>query len=563
MIETRSISATTELRMTADGRTMYGLAARYNVDSKPGLGYTERIAVGAFDRSLASDQDVVALYNHDHNQLLGRRSSGTLRLESVGEGLRFEVDLPESRDDIRELVARGDLNEMSFGFVIEADDWTTESGQRVRTLEHVSLRDISVVTEAQYPTTAVNIRNQNSMDTQALYSELRSLTNQAHAILDQETRNAEDQAVLERLTSRMDELESELKEGRSRDKLAEIESLLDAPVRKANRTTAAKSDSVYATDEYRSAFMHYVATRGDTTELRVMNLSDDSTVVPTDLDTTLVEKIDDLTPMRQYANVENWPSNRELPVENGIGSANWVGENTSSTPVDATFSSNISYRAYKACAAVAVTQELLEDAVVPNFEGYLTRLLSRRFAQLFNAAYTNGDGSSKPTGIYVDAGVASTTHTLGSGETAFSDITADDIIETHFKLGSQYRQAPGAAWYMGDDVYKQIRMMKDTTGRYLFRFAEEASDIRDGQPGTLMGYPVRILEGTPAEAASAKAILFGHASYFTIADRGGTRLIVDPYSSLDSDVVRFFAYRRTDSQLTLPEAFSVLKLAAS
>ena len=37
----------------------------------------ERIMPGAFDRALEEDNDVLGLFNHDQNQLLGRRSIGT------------------------------------------------------------------------------------------------------------------------------------------------------------------------------------------------------------------------------------------------------------------------------------------------------------------------------------------------------------------------------------------------------------------------------------------------------------------------------------------------------
>ncbi len=117
---------------------------------------TETIARGAFDGLL--DDDVVALVNHDMAQLLGRTSSGTLRLSSDDHGLGFELDLPDTQlgRDVRHLVERGDLRGMSF---------TAQIGQIERTRGGVVHRafqrlvDVSVVTSPAYEGTEVLARS--------------------------------------------------------------------------------------------------------------------------------------------------------------------------------------------------------------------------------------------------------------------------------------------------------------------------------------------------------------------------------------------------------------------
>jgi HK97 family phage prohead protease len=73
-------------------------------------------ARGAFDEALRHS-DARAFWNHDTNLLLGRQSSGTLRLSADAEGLKFSIDLPDTSyvNDMKVLIARGDLKEMSFG----------------------------------------------------------------------------------------------------------------------------------------------------------------------------------------------------------------------------------------------------------------------------------------------------------------------------------------------------------------------------------------------------------------------------------------------------------------
>ena len=570
--EIRSLQSTgAELRMSQDGKKLAGVAARYNVRSKPGLGFDEIIMPGAFDRSLEAGDDVVALFNHDPNQILGRRDSGTLRITSDSEALRFEVDLPEHRADLRELVARGDIREMSFGFVVQDDTWNNEDGQRVRHLNRVRLIDISPVVEAQYPSTSVSLRNNATMTTSSnpeLFTELRNLTNQAHSILDQEDRNAEDQQKLDRLFARVDEIEGSLNEERNSQSIAKAEAMLDQPTKTMSRTASHTGTGDRDSDEYRASFWNYMRTGDRDQAFRAMSIGNDGAVVPTDLERMLVEKMQALSVMRQVATVQNWDSNRDLPVEDALGSAAWVAEAGTITPVDSTFdSSSVSFRAYKGSASVSSSSEWMSDSLslTGGATNYLTTVLSKRLTNLFESAFVSGDGSSKPTGIFVEAGVAGTTHTCGSGDTAFSNITGDDLIDAAHALSPQYRN--GAAWIMSDSMVKAVRKLKTTTGEYLWKPSDRYSDIAGGLPGspTIYGYPVITVDDSyaPAEAASARAAVFGNMSNFWIADRGASTVLVDPYTGAATDSVTIYINRRTDSHVILPEAFSVLKLAAS
>ncbi len=145
-------------RAAVEGDTLVGYAAVYDSPTTrqrdfPG---TETIARGAFDALL--DQDVVALANHDMAQLLGRTSSGTLRLASDSHGLRVEVDLPDTQvgRDVRTLVQRGDLAGMSFSASLGEMD-RVKGGVVHRTFSR--LVDVSVVTSPAYLETQVAIRS--------------------------------------------------------------------------------------------------------------------------------------------------------------------------------------------------------------------------------------------------------------------------------------------------------------------------------------------------------------------------------------------------------------------
>ncbi len=128
----------------AQGRKLTGYAATFGTPAQIEGRFTETIRAGAFRPALASNDDVLALVDHDSSRLLGRTASGTLRLSEDTRGLAFEIDAPDTQlgHDVLVMAERGDLGGMSFGFRTLADHWTD---QRTRELRSVQLVEVSVV----------------------------------------------------------------------------------------------------------------------------------------------------------------------------------------------------------------------------------------------------------------------------------------------------------------------------------------------------------------------------------------------------------------------------------
>lgn len=126
-------------------------------------GHIEMIAPTAFKRALSDPRtDVRALFNHDPSQLLGRQSSGTLRISTDSQGLPFEIDLPDTTvgRDVQVLAERRDITGASFGFIPDEDEWDTVQGRRVRTHTSVgALVDVSPVTFPAYEGAGVALRS--------------------------------------------------------------------------------------------------------------------------------------------------------------------------------------------------------------------------------------------------------------------------------------------------------------------------------------------------------------------------------------------------------------------
>lgn len=154
-IETRVFVNDFEVRETSDGMTLTGYAARFNEPSEP-LPFIERIAPGAFKRSLRAKNDIKLLWNHSSSDVLGSTRAGTLRLMEDELGLRVEADLPDTQAgrDAKVLIQRGDVTGFSFGFTVPAngDSWNADGTER--TLKSVRLLEVSTgVAFPAYPTT--------------------------------------------------------------------------------------------------------------------------------------------------------------------------------------------------------------------------------------------------------------------------------------------------------------------------------------------------------------------------------------------------------------------------
>lgn len=163
-IERRVLAGTLELRAAGGKKTLVGYAAMYDSLSQDLGGFLEIIRAGAFDRALAEGQVVMARYEHETNKLLGKTSSGTLRVSSDAKGLRYECDLPDTQAgrDVLALAERGDVSGSSFAFMLPneaAQRWTTTpDGYPLRELLDLDLIDVAPTANPAYPETTVSAR---------------------------------------------------------------------------------------------------------------------------------------------------------------------------------------------------------------------------------------------------------------------------------------------------------------------------------------------------------------------------------------------------------------------
>lgn len=187
--EIRTNPSEFEIRDSTDGMTISGYAAVFNSDSEP-LPFIERIAPGAFTRSLKARNEIKLLWNHDTGEPMASLRGGSLKLWEDAKGLAYEATLANTTRgrDVAELIRSKVIDAMSFGFNVIKDTWD-ERGNR--TLEAVRIHEISVVSYPAYTGTAgtVQVRSvDGGIDAEALADALLKLESgeeleEAHASL--------------------------------------------------------------------------------------------------------------------------------------------------------------------------------------------------------------------------------------------------------------------------------------------------------------------------------------------------------------------------------------------
>ena len=123
-------------------------------------GATESVAPGAFSETLGDD--IRALVNHNDTLVLGRNKAGTLELREDSHGLWGKIKVNPNDSDamnLYERVKRGDVNQCSFGFMIEDEETEfREDGSIHWTIRKVNLFEVSVCTFPAYAATEVSAR---------------------------------------------------------------------------------------------------------------------------------------------------------------------------------------------------------------------------------------------------------------------------------------------------------------------------------------------------------------------------------------------------------------------
>lgn len=286
--------------------------------------------------------------------------------------------------------------------------------------------------------------------------------------------------------------------------------------------------------------------------------------VPTEIDAVIERTLASLSPLRTIANVVKVGSaNYRKLVAVGNMASGWVSETAARPETNTPTFVEVAPPMGEIYANPAASQPMLDDAMF-DVESWLAEEIAGEFARAEGVAFVTGTGAGQPKGFltYPVAATADATRPWGTLQLVASGAAgafaasnpADRLIDLVHSLRTPYRQ--GAVFVMNSNTLATVRKFKDADGGFIWR-----PGIAEGQPATLLGYPVVEVDAMPNVSANALAIAFGNfRAGYVIAERGETAVLRDPYSN--KPYVHFYATRRVGGAVVNSEAIKLMRFSA-
>lgn len=212
---------------------------------------------------------------------------------------------------------------------------------------------------------------------------------------------------------------------------------------------------------------------------------------------------------------------------------------------------NLSYKVHRLDGYTALSKDMISDTPVSVYNFLLT-LYADAFVKAENTAILcgAGDASNQPEGIRANTDIKSiAVKTSGT-------LSMDDLIALPYELPSVYRQ--GAIYIAGTSVIKEMRLMKDAQGRYLWA---DNNNVSEGQLPTFNGYPVVELDGILPEnlgtGHNETEVIFGNFKSYYLFDRGemSTEMNTTSDTAFFQNRILVKVSNRLDGKLAVPKSF--------
>lgn len=279
-------------------------------------------------------------------------------------------------------------------------------------------------------------------------------------------------------------------------------------------------------------------------------------LLPKTVDSRIISKVYETSNLRALATVVSIGGKElEIPRDEGeFGYGGWVGETTAPTE-SATSQLGVSkIFAHEMFAEPRVTQNMLEDAGL-DIEAWVANKVGDKMARIEATAFFTGTGVNQPRGLltYANGTTNGTIEQIVSG--GATTITSDAIYNLVFSLKDYY--TAGSNFVMKRTTVRDVLKLKDGQNNYLWQMG----DIKNGQPSTLLTYPVVRAEDMPTIAASSLSVAFGDFKQaYTIVDRLGITLLRDNLTA--KPYVKFYTRRRVGGDVVNFEAVKLLITSA-
>lgn len=348
----------------------------------------------------------------------------------------------------------------------------------------------------------------------------------------QETKQAEQKALIEKACRKIDEIEIAYK-----------------------RAVAFASGKAEKTPEFK-AFLDWMRKATPIPadiETKVMRISDPvygGYLASADVSNELLKQVVEWSPIREIARVR--PTSKEsakIRRRTGSFAAQWTGETQTKAETAGLAYGWEQVPNHELYALVDITNWDLEDSDF-DLEAELNAEFGEQFGVAEGTAFISGNAVAKPEGILTNPSIGY----KPSGDTSL--LKPDGLFALYFAPKTAYIKS--AKWVMNRATMLAASVLKDSALNYLLR------RLGDSPVWTILGADVVEAKDMPDIASNAYPILFGDFQRgYLILDRIALAILRDPFSAATSNAVRFHARKRVGGQVIMPEAIWKQKIATS
>lgn len=187
----------------------------------------------------------------------------------------------------------------------------------------------------------------------------------------------------------------------------------------------------------------------------------------------------------------------------------WIGEGEEKPETEAEFR-KVSLTPNEIAASLFITDKLLRNA--PAVGAVCQQLMRKAIIGAEEDAFLNGNGINKPLGVLNSPAV------IDIDRDVANQISYGDVVDMITKF-----KGTGGVFIASRTILPQLCTIKDANDNYIWQ-----PNARDGQPNTLMGYPVIFNDQHPT-LGNRGDLLLVDLSYYLIKDGSGPSLAISEH----------------------------------
>lgn len=339
-------------------------------------------------------------------------------------------------------------------------------------------------------------------------------------------------------------------EQKNLDLLERVENFEQEMAKKANSVVTCYKD----TAEFKAlnTLMKFGEKGVGADEFKTLRMDDGTSggyLTTTEMDTSIIKTITEISPVRQLARVRTTSKKTlEIPKRTGIPTATYEGEAAAGDESQSVYA-NEQLTSYRQTVTIPYTLDLLNDS---NFDllSEINADVSEAFASGEGNKFVLGTGAKQPEGFVANAAVLAGKRTSA----AAGVVDADDLLLLTGDLKVGYNGMFG----FNRQTLAQFRTLKGAaTGNdhYVWQ-----AGLGPNQPNTIGGDPYTLIQDMASIASLSYSVIYGDfMKGYTITDRTGLVIVRDEYTGKKNAIVELTFHRWNTGQVVNAEAFKILQ----